>query len=78
MTKHETDRRSSILDDCTLCRAKADPRFHLMTKDGDVYALCDGCAPFKGEEAEVADKCRASGKPPLERYRPFGFNEPQA
>lgn len=67
---------SSTLDDCVLCPNKADPRWQLMTKEGDVYALCDGCAPWKGEEADVAAKCRASGKAPLERARRFGMNEP--
>jgi hypothetical protein len=66
----------SNLDDCTLCANKADPRCQLMTRNGDVYALCDGCAPERGEETAVADKCRASGKPPLQSYRRFGANEP--
>lgn len=65
------------MNDCTLCPSKADPRFQLMTKDGDVFALCDGCAPWPGEEKVAADKCRASGKPPLEQHNRFGLNEPR-
>jgi hypothetical protein len=67
----------SALDDCVLCPNKADPRWQLMTRDGDVYALCDGCAPWSGEETAVSDKCRASGKPPLQSYGRFGINEPK-
>jgi hypothetical protein len=64
------------MDDCTLCSNKADPRTQLMTRDGDVYPLCDGCAPYRGEEADVAEKCRATGKPPMNVWRRFGYTEP--
>ena len=65
------------LDDCTLCLLKADPRWQLMTESGEVYPLCDGCAPWRDEQKAVADRCRASGKPSMESYRRFGVNEPR-
>lgn len=55
-----------MLADCTLCANKEDPRWGLMTRDGDYYPLCDGCAPEPGDEEgcrHVADRCRALGPP---------------
>lgn len=57
---------SDALRDCTLCEHKEDPRFGLMTKDGDFYPLCDGCSPAgmsDGDMGAVADRCRALGPP---------------
>lgn len=54
------------LADCTLCPNKEDPRFGLLTQEGDFYPLCDGCSPA-GDPPEkvraVADRCRALGAP---------------
>jgi hypothetical protein len=55
-----------MLADCTLCEHKEDPRWGLMTKGGDYYPLCDGCAPHPGDPVDckrVADKCRELGPP---------------
>jgi hypothetical protein len=54
-----------MLADCTLCPNKEDPRWGLMTKEGDYYPLCDGCAPDPGtpQVAEVAARCKAMGPP---------------
>lgn len=70
-----------MLDDCTLCEAKEDPRFGLMTKEGDFYPLCDGCSPAgEGPERlhEVAERCRAMGPPfgNSTKVHRFGCNEP--
>lgn len=54
-----------MLSDCTLCTNKEDPRWGLMTKEGDYYPLCDGCAPDpldKEDCRRVADACRAMGR----------------
>ncbi len=69
-----------MLRDCTLCDQKEDPRWGLLTKEGDYYPLCDGCAPdFRDEEdcRNVANRCRAMG-PPLGNsvtIPKFGWNE---
>lgn len=55
-----------MLQDCTLCPNKEDPRFGLMTKDGDFYPLCDGCSPAgmgAVHTQAVAERCRALGPP---------------
>ena len=65
-----------MLPKCTLCDDYSDPRHSLQTRDGDVYPLCDGCAPSSGQASAVADKCRATGKSPSERRPVFGHNEP--
>lgn len=55
-----------MLADCTLCEHKEDPRWGLMTKEGDYYPLCDGCSPNPHDPkdcAAVADRCRALGPP---------------
>lgn len=52
-----------MLDDCTLCDQKEDPRWG-MTVDGERRPLCDGCGPDYRDTADirrVADLCRAKG-----------------
>jgi hypothetical protein len=66
----------TMLPNCTLCSNKSDPRCYLMTKNGDVYPLCDGCSPHDADDArELAERCRQSGCTPLKTYGPFGHNE---
>lgn len=69
------------LPQCTLCEHAADPRHGLMTKNGDYYPLCDGCAPYPDGMAEAArgtaDLCRMSGKRPCAPLSRFGHNEPK-
>lgn len=69
-----------MLADCTLCASKEDPRFGLMTKDGDYYPLCDGCSPAGMGDVytkAIADRCRAIGPPRgnTTRVPRFGCNE---
>lgn len=55
-----------MLDDCTLCDQKEDPRWGLAV-DGKLRPLCDGCAPEPGDKKDierVADLCRTKGRPP--------------
>ena len=50
-----------MLEDCTLCDQKEDPRWGLIV-DGERRPLCDGCAPEPGDKKgtkRVADLCRA-------------------
>lgn len=68
-----------MLSDCTLCANKEDPRWGLLTKEGDYYPLCDGCAPDPGtpQVAEVAARCKATGAPfgGSQAVPKFGVNE---
>lgn len=69
-----------MLADCTLCANKEDPRFGLMTKEGDYYPLCDGCSPAcmgPEETKRVAEACRALGPPfgNTTKVPRFGVNE---
>ena len=68
----------SVCPNCTLCSNRSDPRRGLMTRDGEYYPLCDGCAPCDdGDDAvRVADACRASVVEPCGVFPPFGHNEP--
>ena len=62
-------------EQCTLCSNSADPRHGLLSTEGIYYALCDGCAPWRGEHAIVAARCRESGKPGSLHGRRVGHNE---
>lgn len=70
-----------MLPPCTLCDDPADPRHGLLTKAGDYYPLCDGCAPYPEALPSAlrgtADLCRMSGRSPCPPLSRFGHNEPK-
>lgn len=63
---------------CTLCHNWADPRMGVYDKDGNPYALCDGCSPASTAEdvQRVVALCVATGQPSEGGYPRFWPKEP--